>query len=391
MAGFDNDVLYADNVDFTGTSPVSGQINQDGELLVGSSVAPYIRSYVPTGSSGVSIGTGAGTIDFSLANVPNSALSNSSITLGEGTNITITGSPVALGGIATIDVKGPPSATNLTNHGVLLGRANSAITAASVGTTGTLLVGATGADPAFSASAVGDFTFTSATAGATRLFTVSNSDNTNAASNATIQALTGGASAGDARYSASTTTTEWSFGVDNSVTAPTADPFVISQGAALGTNNIMSVATSGEINYPLQPSFQARATLQSNVTGDGTTYTLTFTSVIFDQNSDFDGTSTFTAPVTGKYFLYCNLSVGGVLSTHTTGTLSIVTTGRTYNYTFDPAKTFDVNTNVSAQLTALADMTAGNTAICQIKISNGTKVVDINTATNTYFCGFLQA
>jgi hypothetical protein len=92
VAGFDNDVVYGTNVDFTGTSPISGQINLNGELLVGASVAPFIRAYVPTGSRGVSISTGPGTLDFSLANVPNTALQNSTINVIAGPGLSGGGS-----------------------------------------------------------------------------------------------------------------------------------------------------------------------------------------------------------------------------------------------------------------------------------------------------------
>ena len=64
MAGFDNDVVYGTNVDFTGTSPVSGQITLDGELLIGAAVAPFIRSGLLTGSGGITITNGPGTIDI---------------------------------------------------------------------------------------------------------------------------------------------------------------------------------------------------------------------------------------------------------------------------------------------------------------------------------------
>ena len=101
MAGFDNDVVYGTNVDFTGTFPVSGQVNQDGELLVGATTAPFIRSYVPTGSNGLVVNTGPGTIDFDLSNIPNSALQHSSITIN--TSGTLTGGgTVGLGGTLNI-------------------------------------------------------------------------------------------------------------------------------------------------------------------------------------------------------------------------------------------------------------------------------------------------
>ncbi len=88
----------------------------------------------------------------------------------------------------------------------------------------------------------GDFTFTTATAGATRTVTVSNTNNSNVASNATLLVSTGGASAGDAKTVYNVTgATDWATGVDNSAS----DSYVISASAALGTSNVLSLATTG--------------------------------------------------------------------------------------------------------------------------------------------------
>ena len=68
MAGFDNDVLYCDNVDFRGTSPVTGQMTTDGQLLIGSASAPYIRAGSLTSSDGtITFTFGSGTIDISAS------------------------------------------------------------------------------------------------------------------------------------------------------------------------------------------------------------------------------------------------------------------------------------------------------------------------------------
>lgn len=55
MAGFSNDVnnkdiVFADNVDFTGSNLPTGQITTDGQLLIGSSVSPNIRTGLLTSS-----------------------------------------------------------------------------------------------------------------------------------------------------------------------------------------------------------------------------------------------------------------------------------------------------------------------------------------------------
>lgn len=44
MPGFDNNTMYADNVDFRGVSPVVPQITTDGQLLIGSTATPNIRT-----------------------------------------------------------------------------------------------------------------------------------------------------------------------------------------------------------------------------------------------------------------------------------------------------------------------------------------------------------
>lgn len=210
---------------------------------------------------------------------------------------------------------------------ILYSSANNVIGQITTANNSVVLTDASGV-PSLGTSLVNDFTFTSATSGATRTLTVSNSSNT-ASSAANIVASTAGSTAGDATFQATTTTTTWTLGVDNSVTVPTADTFVIAQGTALGTNNVMSVATSGEINFPLQPAFFATHTVaQDNVTGNGATPTVNFTTEIFDQNNDYDGTNTFTAPVTGRYVFFARANVSSIDATGTSAVSIINTSNR---------------------------------------------------------------
>src|SRR5690606_7653020 len=67
-AGFYNgEIMFADNVRFDGdTQP--GQVTTDGQLLIGSSVAPNIRVATLASSDGsVTITNGNGTIDLSAS------------------------------------------------------------------------------------------------------------------------------------------------------------------------------------------------------------------------------------------------------------------------------------------------------------------------------------
>jgi hypothetical protein len=65
MPGFDNNVVYAGNLDFSGTSPVTAQVTTDGQTLIGSTVAPNVRVGIPTGSLGITVTPGAGSLDIS--------------------------------------------------------------------------------------------------------------------------------------------------------------------------------------------------------------------------------------------------------------------------------------------------------------------------------------
>lgn len=66
MSGFTNDVMNAENVNFSGIDPTEGQITQNGQLQIGAAVFPFIRPNVPTSMDGsISITPGPGSLDFS--------------------------------------------------------------------------------------------------------------------------------------------------------------------------------------------------------------------------------------------------------------------------------------------------------------------------------------
>lgn len=65
MAGFDNDVVYGTNIDLRGVQPVVGQFTTNGQLLIGSTAAPFARvgTLTSTGAT-ITITPGAGTINL---------------------------------------------------------------------------------------------------------------------------------------------------------------------------------------------------------------------------------------------------------------------------------------------------------------------------------------
>ena len=279
---------------------------------------------------------------------------------------------------------GGTGAATLTDHGVLVGSGTGAVTALAVGTTGQLLVAATGADPAFSSSAEADFTFGGAESGSSRRLTLENTSNT-AGSNAVLSITTAGGSAGDPKI-VYTIDGVQSFvtGIDNS----DSDSYKLSVGTALGTTDVFIATQAGEITMPLTPAFLAVDASATNVTGDGTNYTLSFATEIFDQNSDWNGSTTFTAPVTGRFQFDIAIRISGLTTSHTEGHIELVTSNRTYLGGYaDVGACMDVNTRYSQNFTVLADMDATDTATVVLDVSNGTKVVDVDE--QSYFSGYL--
>jgi len=261
--------------------------------------------------------------------------------------------------------KGGTGNATLLDNGVLVGSGTAAITPLAVGSTGELLVGASAADPAFGTSATGDFTFTSSTASQTRILTVSNTDNTGAATSAARLDLTvGGANVADPQTSYIVTgQTTWSAGIDNS----DSDKYKLSASAALGTTDVFVATTAGEVTMPLQPAFLAiRSTQVADVTGNGATYTVICNSVIFDQNSDYaNGTGIFTAPVTGRYALQGR----AYLSDCATAALiqvQIVTSNATYRTFQNRAGSAQ---DIAHEISVFADMDASDTATLTVRVT----------------------
>jgi hypothetical protein len=143
----------------------------------------------------------------------------------------------------------------------------------------------------------------------------------------------------------------------------------------------------GKFRAQSQPAFCAfNSATDSNQTGDGTEYTCDFDTEIFDQNSNFSA-DTFTAPVTGRYQLNCNI-LCQQCTTAMNGKISIATSNRTWNSNNLVCETGNNEYNYSV----LCDMDASDTAVCKVLVGGGTKVVDIygdGTDCRTTFNGYL--
>lgn len=159
------------------------------------------------------------------------------------------------------------------------------------------------------------------------------------------------------------------------------------------TMQTASYVNLGKSKASGQPAFLAYVnTTITNVTGDSSDYTVIFDTEVYDNDGNFDlASSTFTAPVTGKYFLqFAVLVTGG--TTITGANAKIVTSNRTYNNTMplSPGAT----TSCSINMSVIADMDAADTATFVVNTTDGGgKVDDVNglssSTLRTYVSGHL--
>ena len=152
----------------------------------------------------------------------------------------------------------------------------------------------------------------------------------------------------------------------------------------------MNIDSTGAITKPLQPAFWVRpSSTQSNIAADGSTVTIVWGTETYDQNADFSS-NTFTAPVTGKYFMHARVTLQSIDSAASYYQFNIVTSNAAHSFIFDP-RGMDQDTNhYPFELTAVADMDVNDTATVTILQPNGTAQTDIlHTSSWTSWYGYL--
>jgi hypothetical protein len=142
----------------------------------------------------------------------------------------------------------------------------------------------------------------------------------------------------------------------------------------------------GAVTKPLQPAFLVDKGNDSNVTGDGTDYTQQFDIEVFDTNADFDTSShTFTAPVTGKYFLFFIDSIEN--PTNQDRFISTIKTSNR-NYSMEMQNVETGNNMQVHTISVVADMDANDTCtfntLIRIEGGSGNKTI---TSRDDSFCG----
>lgn len=126
---------------------------------------------------------------------------------------------------------------------------------------------------------------------------------------------------------------------------------------------------------------------QSNVTGDGTAYTLICNTEIFDVGLTYNNaTGVCTAPRTRKYRFNVHVAIEGLVPGTDIPDIQLVTSNRTFicqeNKASSATQVFKIDT--------MADMDIGDTAYIVVRVQGGTKISDVTghaTILYTWFCG----
>ena len=100
-----------------------------------------------------------------------------------------------------------------------------------------------------------------------------------------------------------------------------------------GGSTGIAISANGEVTMAAQPCVLAyNSSDDGSATGNGAAFTIIFDTEVFDQNADFDGTSTFTAPITGRYEVLAVADLGGGTSVVHVVTLRVVASNRTCRF-----------------------------------------------------------
>ena len=169
---------------------------------------------------------------------------------------------------------------------------------------------------------------------------------------------------------------------DSSIQASTDDIVVLKTNS----NTALNIDANGHITKPLQPAFLVHASGSQNDMTAGSTATVVLSTEVYDQNNDF-ASNTFTAPVTGKYFLVFTMLFTDVDTGNSETEIRINTSNRIYRLFQIPSKLLSADGSLGDSFSVVADMDANDTAIVQVTPSGGASQMNIHSY--TFFSGYL--
>ena len=168
--------------------------------------------------------------------------------------------------------------------------------------------------------------------------------------------------------------------------------FYTGDAAAGSTTERMRIDSSGAVTMPYQPAFFATPnTNQNNIANNNSSVHVLLQTEILDNNSDF-ASSTFTAPVTGKYMLSYSLCLLNMDSAADYYIPQIKTSNRDISSLYDPGQLNGDPAYWTFTMSVLTDMDANDTSTVRIIQNGGTAQTDVEASSlRTYFSGYLVA
>ena len=160
---------------------------------------------------------------------------------------------------------------------------------------------------------------------------------------------------------------DFHIGLDDS-----SDKLVIGLGSTLGTTTHMSFDANGIITKPLQPAFVCTPSANSAAINADTLYSIVANSEILDRNGDWDGSTTFTAPVAGMYMLGGVVVIGNFDHDNNGTVIQINTSNRIWMVYGRNGNMYDNDGTFHIGFSVAADMDASDTAIFQLHNNQGT-------------------
>lgn len=333
----------------SGTGAISAMaVLSDSEMIVGDGSTDPVAESGATLRTSIGVGTGDSP---QFTGIELGHASDTTIVRSGSGDLTIEGNAVYRAGGTDVPVgDGGTGASTLTDGGVLLGSGTSGVTATAVLTDGQMLVGDGSTDPSIE-------------------------------SGATLRTSIGVGTGDNVQFTQLTATGPFSsLGIEDNA-----------------SSNAITISIDEEVTMPSQPAFRARSGAnQTNGTGDGTVLTIVFGTEIFDQNNDFDGVSTFTAPVSGKYHCDVGLNFDGSDGNQTALRMKLVTSNRTIEL-FDIRDVMatasgagGISNNILGG-SVLTDFDASDTATVTYTGAGTSKTLDVYADESTFFSCFLVA
>lgn len=167
------------------------------------------------------------------------------------------------------------------------------------------------------------------------------------------------------------------------------DSLTIGLGSTLGTTSHMVIDANGHITKPSQPSFYVDKTDSQQSVGVNSDTTITYTTERYDVGSNF-ASSTFTAPVTGKYYLNAGILLGNPPTDAAYCECAIVTSNRRIGHLTDYDGLDQESVYWCVNMSCVVDMDANDTAAVRVYQAGGVDNTFVfHNSASSYFTGIL--